>query len=122
MEPCALSIVKQAGYEELLAERDRLRGAGTLAGIGIAACLEPSGGTSSFEPLLNPKVGTTTWLDSCRIDVDLVGSITATMHTTSAGQGHETLVGTVIGEVLDLDPERVRVVPPDVGAGAPRVG
>ena len=37
-----------------------------------------------------PKIGTTTWMDSCRISVDLVGSITATMHTTSAGQGHET--------------------------------
>ncbi|WP_457831924.1 molybdopterin cofactor-binding domain-containing protein, partial [Staphylococcus aureus] len=35
------------------------------------------------------------------------------MHTTSAGQGHETLVGTVVGEVLDLDPERVRVVRSD---------
>ena len=27
------------------------------------------------------------------------------MHTTSAGQGHETLVGTVVGEVLGLDPD-----------------
>ena len=52
------------------------------------------------------KVGTTTWMDSCRISVDLVGSITATMHTTSAGQGHETLVGTVVGEVLEIDPDR----------------
>ena len=84
-----------------------------LAGIGIAACLEPSGGNSSFEPLLNPKVGTTTWMDSCRISIDLVGSITATMHTTSAGQGHETLVGTVVGEVLEVDPDKVRVVRAD---------
>ena len=106
-------VLQQAPYKDLLAERDRLRAKGQLAGLGIAACLEPSGGNSSFEPLLNPKVGTTTWMDSCRIDVDLVGSITATMHTTSAGQGHETLVGTVVGEVLDLDPERVRVVRSD---------
>jgi 2-furoyl-CoA dehydrogenase large subunit len=106
-------VLKHAGYAELMAERDRLRAAGTLAGIGIAACLEPSGGNSSFEPLLNPKVGTTTWMDSCRISVDLVGSITATMHTTSAGQGHETLVGTVVGEVLEVDPEKVRVVRAD---------
>src|SRR3954469_4065080 len=95
-------VLAHAGYDELVAERDRLRGKGLLAGIGIAACLEPSGGNSSFEPLLNPKVGTTTWMDSCRISVDLVGSITATMHTTSAGQGHETMVGTVVGEVLEI--------------------
>jgi CO/xanthine dehydrogenase Mo-binding subunit len=106
-------VLANADYEALVVERDRLREAGTLAGIGFASCLEPSGGNSSFEPLLNPKVGTTTWMDSCRISIDLVGSITATMHTTSAGQGHETLVGTVVGEVLEVDPDKVRVVRAD---------
>jgi 2-furoyl-CoA dehydrogenase large subunit len=106
-------VLARAPYRDLVAERDRLRGQGLLAGIGIAACLEPSGGNSSFEPLLNPRVGTTTWMDSCRISIDLVGSVTATMHTTSAGQGHETLVGTVVGEVLEIDPDKVRVVRAD---------
>ncbi len=36
------------------------------------------------------------------------------MHTTSSGQGHETLVGTVIGEVLQVDPDTVRVTRPDL--------
>jgi CO/xanthine dehydrogenase Mo-binding subunit len=84
-----------------------------LAGIGFASCLEPSGGNSTFEPLLNPKNTTTTWMDSCRIAIDGTGAITATMHTTSAGQGHETLVGTAVGEVLEIDPDRIRVVRPD---------
>ena len=52
-------------------------------------------------------------MDSCRINVDGIGTITATMHTTSSGQGHETLVGTVIGEVLQVDPDTVRVTRPD---------
>jgi 2-furoyl-CoA dehydrogenase large subunit len=106
-------VLARAAYADLIAERDRVRASGRLAGIGIAACLEPSGGNSSFEPLLNPKNTTTTWMDSCRISVDLSGAVTATMHTTSSGQGHETLVGTVVGEVLGLDPDRVRVVRPD---------
>jgi CO/xanthine dehydrogenase Mo-binding subunit len=106
-------VLARAPYEELIAERDRLRNEGLLAGIGIAACLEPSGGNSAFEPLLNPKNATTTWMDSCRISVDLTGGITATMHTTSAGQGHETLVGTVVGEVLEIDPDKVRVTRAD---------
>jgi 2-furoyl-CoA dehydrogenase large subunit len=105
--------VARADYAGLLAERDRLRRQGLLAGIGIAACLEPSGANSTFEPLLNPKNETTTYTDSCRINVDLGGAITATIHTLSAGQGHETLVGTVIGEVLEIDPDRIRVVRPD---------
>lgn len=106
-------VVAHTSYEELKKERDRLRAQGLLAGIGIAACLEPSGGNATFEALLNPKVATSTFMDSCRITVDGLGSITATMHTTSSGQGHETLVGTVVGEVLGLDPELVRVVRPD---------
>ena len=106
-------VLAKADYEALKAERDRLRAEGMLAGIGIAACLEPSGGNATFEALLNPKITTSTFVDSCRINVDGVGAISATMHTTSSGQGHETLVGTVIGEVLEVDPETVRVTRPD---------
>jgi 3-oxo-Delta1-steroid hydratase/dehydrogenase large subunit len=106
-------VLACAKYAALIAERDRLRGQGLLAGIGIAACLEPSGANSTFELLLNPKIETTTYSDSCRINVDLSGAVTATIHTLSAGQGHETLVGTVIGEVLEIDPDRIRAVRPD---------
>jgi 2-furoyl-CoA dehydrogenase large subunit len=103
----------------LIAERDRLRAHGLLAGIGIAACLEPSGANSTFEPLLNPKNETTTYTESCRINVDVGGAVTATIHTLSAGQGHETLAASVIGEVLEIDPDRIRVVRPDSLAALP---
>jgi 3-oxo-Delta1-steroid hydratase/dehydrogenase large subunit len=106
-------VLARADYASLVAERDRLRNEGLLAGIGIAACLEPSGANSTFEPLLNPKNETTTYTEACRINVDVSGAVTATIHTTSAGQGHETLVATVIGEVLEIDPDRIRVVRPD---------
>jgi 2-furoyl-CoA dehydrogenase large subunit len=106
-------VLAHADYEGLIRERDGLRAAGQCAGIGIAACLEPSGGNSSFEPLLNDKNTTTTWMDSCRIAVDGLGFVTATIHTTSSGQGHETLAATVIGEVLQIDPDLIRIVRPD---------
>jgi len=106
-------VLADTPYEALKKQRDALRAQGQLAGIGLAACLEPSGGNATFEALLNPKITTSTFMDSCRIAVDGGGAITATMHTTSSGQGHETLVGTVIGEVLQLDPELVRVTRPD---------
>jgi 2-furoyl-CoA dehydrogenase large subunit len=112
-------VLAKMDYAALIGERDRLRGEGTLAGIGIAACLEPSGANSTFEPLLNPKNTNTTYSESCRISVDTSGAVTATMHTTSAGQGHETLVGTVVGEVLGIDPDRIRVVRPDSLASLP---
>ena len=106
-------VVARADYAGLVAQRDHLRAQGLLAGVGMAACLEPSGANSTFELLLNPKNETTTYIDSCRINVDVSGAVTATIHTLSAGQGHETLVGTVIGEVLEIDPDRIRVVRPD---------
>jgi len=106
-------VLADTSYADLKKERDRLRAEGKLAGIGIAACLEPSGGNATFEALLNPAITTSTFMESCRIIVDGMGAITATMHTTSSGQGHETLVGTVIGEVLQIDPDTIRVARPD---------
>jgi 2-furoyl-CoA dehydrogenase large subunit len=106
-------VLAHIDFAALEKERDRLRGEGLLAGIGIAACLEPSGGNSAFEPLLNEKNTTTTWMDSCRINIDGLGFVTVTIHTTSSGQGHETLVATVIGEVLQIEPDLIRVVRPD---------
>jgi 2-furoyl-CoA dehydrogenase large subunit len=100
-------------YPALVRTRDEARRKGRLAGIGISTCLEPSGGNSAFEVLLNPKNETTTWMDSCLVRVDLAGSITGVMNTSSSGQGHESLVSTVIGEILERDPASVRVVRAD---------
>ena len=102
-----------AGYGELLKRRDAARACGKLAGIGIACCLEPSGGNSSFEPLFNPKNETTTWMEACAIKVDAAGTIVVAMGTSSSGQGHETLAATVVAEVLERDPETIRVVRAD---------
>ncbi len=102
-----------AGLESLLQQRDALRAQGIPAGVGISTCLEPSGGNSSFEPLFNPKNETTTWMDSCLVRVDLSGSVTALMGTSSSGQAHETLVSTVVGEILEREPDSIRVLHAD---------
>ena len=86
-------------------ERDALRAAGQCAGIGVAACLEPIGRQFVVRAAPEREEQTTTWMDSCRINVDGLGFVTATIHTTSSGQGHETLAATVIGEVLQIDPD-----------------
>ena len=102
-----------ADYPALVKRRDAARAAGKLAGIGIACCLEPSGGNSAFEPLFNPKNQTTTWMEGCSIKVDLYGAVVVTINTNSSGQGHETLASTVVGEILERDPETIRVVRAD---------
>lgn len=112
-------VLDHVDIDHLVEARDAIRSSGHLAGIGVAACLEPSGGNSSFEPLLNPANETTTWMESCRVNVDIAGNVTAAIHTTSSGQGHETLVATVVGEALGIDPDDVRVVRPDSLASLP---
>jgi 2-furoyl-CoA dehydrogenase large subunit len=102
-----------AGYDELIKRRDAARESGRLAGVGISCCLEPSGGNSSFETLFNLKNETTTWMESCQIKIDQSGAVIALMGTSSSGQGHETLAATVIGEVLERDPDTIRVVHSD---------
>ena len=102
-----------APYAELVQRREALRAEGKLAGIGVSTCLEPSGGNSSFELLFNPKNNTTTWMDSCLVRVDLNAAVTAVMNTSTSGQAHETLVSTVVGEVLQLEPDTVRVLHAD---------
>ncbi len=102
-----------ASYEDIERQRDALRQQGLLAGIGVSTCLEPSGGNSAFEPLFNPKNETTTWMDACLIRIDLNGAVTALMGTSTSGQAHETLVSTVVGEVLQREPDSVRVLHAD---------
>lgn len=98
---------------DLQLQRDALRAQGRLAGIGVSTCLEPSGGNSAFEPLFNPKNRTTTWMDSCLVRIDLNGAVTALMGTSTSGQAHETLVSTVVGEVLQREPDSIRVLHAD---------
>ena len=103
-------VMESAKWAEIHAKRDALRAEGKLAGVGLSTCLEPSGGNSSFEPLFNLKNDTTTWMESCLIKVDMLGTVTASIGTSTSGQGHETLVSTVIGEELGRDPDTIRAV------------
>jgi 2-furoyl-CoA dehydrogenase large subunit len=52
-------------------------------------------------------------MDSCLVRVDLSGAITGVMNTSTSGQGHETLVSTVLGEILEREPASIRVVHAD---------
>jgi len=47
------------------------------------------------------------------VRVDLSGSVTALMGTSTSGQAHETMVSTVVGEVLHREPDSIRVLHAD---------
>ena len=102
-----------AGYDELLARRDKARAEGRLAGIGIATVLEPGGGNNIFEYLMDPSAEITTFMEGCEVRVDAQGNITGIMGTTTSGQGHETMMATILGEELQIDPDEIRIVHSD---------
>lgn len=115
----ARKAVEISRLEELVAERDRLRDQGRLAGIGFASVLEPGGGNAIFENVMNPKNDKTTFPEACRIRVDGQGEVTAIISISSAGQAHETMVATLVGEELGIDPGKITVVRADSLAGFP---
>ena len=106
-------------YDELVKQRDAARQNGKLAGIGIATCLEPSGGNNIFEYLMEPGAEITTYMEGCEVRVDAHGQVTGIMATTTSGQGHETLFATILGEELEFDPDDIRIVHADSLCGLP---
>jgi CO/xanthine dehydrogenase Mo-binding subunit len=112
-------VLAAVDYEALVRRRDDIRASGMLAGIGIATCLEPGGGNAIFENIMNPKNDKTTFPEACRIRVDGMGAITAMIAISSSGQSHETMVATLVGEELGVDPAAVKVVRIDSLAGLP---
>ena len=52
-------------------------------------------------------------MESCQLNVDASGTVTARIHTTSSGQGHETLVSTIVGEILEMDPDEISIARPN---------
>lgn len=113
------NAIETADLEALLRERDSIRASGKLAGIGVASCLEPGGGNAIFENLMNPRNDKTTFPEACRIRVDGTGAVTAIISISSAGQSHETMVATLVGEELGVDPDTVAVVRADSLSGFP---
>ncbi len=95
--------LETAGYEELRAEQARRRAAGSrrLLGIGVSSYVEIT------------AVGLFQEFGSVTVELD--GTITARVGTASHGQGHATAFSQVLGEVLGVPAEQVRVIHSDTG-------
>lgn len=107
--------VEQGGLAELTARRDQARAEGRLYGIGYAAIVEPSISnmgyiTTALTPderaKAGPKNGANT---SATVAVDALGSVSVMIDSVPQGQGHRTVVGQVVADVLGLDPSAIMV-------------
>ena len=90
--------LEAAGYEDLRAEQAlrRARGDRRLLGIGVSVYVEVTAGG------LFQEFGSVT--------VESDGTVTARVGTAPQGQGHVTAFGQILGEVLGVAPERVRII------------
>jgi aerobic carbon-monoxide dehydrogenase large subunit len=87
------AALELAGWAGLLAERDRLREQGRLAGVGVSLYVERVGPGSETAHL--------------RLEAD--GSVVLRTGSSPHGQGHETTFAQIVGDALGLEPAAVRV-------------
>ena len=102
--------LETAGYRDLREEQDRRRADGDrkLLGIGVSTYVEVT------------AVGLFQEFGSVTVELD--GTITARVGTASHGQGHATAFSQVLGEVLGVPPDAVRVIHSDTGEVARGTG
>lgn len=89
---------------------------GTVIGVGIATCVEPSGGNQAIFSFLNPStVGMTP--ETTRLTISRDGSLIATIGFQSTGQSHESLVTQMLCEELGFEPGAIVVERGDSHSG-----
>jgi len=90
--------LETAGYEDLRAEqaRRRARGDRKLLGIGVSVYVEVTAGG------LYQEFGSVT--------VERDGTVTVRVGTSPQGQGHVTAFSQILGEILGVAAERVRII------------
>ena len=99
-----------AGYDGFRSEQEaRRRSGGRPIGIGIGAFVERAGGQAD------------SW-EFGEVEIGHDGRILARTGSTSAGQGHETVLRRVVAEVFDVAPTQVDVYSGDTASVADSVG
>lgn len=81
---------------------------GKLVGVGLATCIEPSGGNQAIFSYMNPSTVAMT-PETVRLVMDRSGDVTALIGFQSTGQSHESYVTQVLCEELGIVPDRVAV-------------
>jgi carbon-monoxide dehydrogenase large subunit len=91
----AMELADWDGFKDRLKQSKR---SGRIRGIGLASYIEACAGGGA---------------EGAEVRIEKDGSATVLIGTQSTGQGHETAFAQLVSEVLDLPPERVRVLQGD---------
>jgi carbon-monoxide dehydrogenase large subunit len=100
-------LMRMMGYDALRAEQAALRKQNIHRGIGIASFIEVTNPSAAFYGVGGARISSQ---DGVAVRLDANGSVICQTSITEQGQGSESLTAQIVGSVLGVSMERVRVI------------
>ena len=100
-------LIKMMDYDGLRAEQAALRKNNIYRGIGIASFIEVTNPSAAFYGVGGARISSQ---DGVAVRLDAQGSVICQTSITEQGQGSESLTAQIVGSVLGVSMERVRVI------------
>jgi len=100
-------LIKMMDYSALRAEQAALRAKNIHRGIGIASFIEVTNPSAAFYGVGGAKISSQ---DGVAVRLDAQGSVICQTSITEQGQGSESLTAQIVGSVLGVSMDRVRVI------------
>ncbi len=100
-------LLQMMDYDALRAEQAALRARNVHRGIGIASFIEVTNPSAAFYGVGGARISSQ---DGVAVRLDAQGSVTCQTSITEQGQGSESLTAQIVGSVLGVSMERVRVI------------
>ncbi|HVX77355.1 MAG TPA: xanthine dehydrogenase family protein molybdopterin-binding subunit, partial [Bradyrhizobium sp.] len=100
-------LVAMMNYDALRAEQAALRKRNIHRGIGIASFIEITNPSAAFYGVGGARISSQ---DGVAVRMDATGSVICQTSITEQGQGSESLTAQIVGSVLGVSMERVRVI------------
>src|ERR1700730_153023 len=103
-------LMEMMDYDTLRAEQAALRKRNIYRGIGIASFIEVTNPSAAFYGVGGAKISSQ---DGVAVRLDAQGSVICHTSITEQGQGSVSLTAQIVGSVLGVSMERVRVISGD---------
>jgi carbon-monoxide dehydrogenase large subunit len=100
-------LLQMMDYDRLRAEQAEWRKRGVHRGIGIASFIEVTNPSAAFYGVGGAKISSQ---DGVAVRLDAQGSVICQTSITEQGQGSESLTAQIVGSVLGVSMDRVRVI------------
>ncbi len=100
-------LLQMMDYDRLRAEQAELRKRGVHRGIGIASFIEVTNPSAAFYGVGGAKISSQ---DGVVVRLDAQGAVICQTSITEQGQGSESLTAQIVGSVLGVSMDRVRVI------------